>query len=370
MIITGARDKLRSNPSYYHKLLSTLPSDYVNPYISKIELDVTRSFQHKVNEVTNEEHLTKLRNILQSFTIRNPTLGYCQGFNIILARLLQITEYNEEESFWLLVCIIEDVFPLDFFMNSAGLETDCDLLMEIISSDHHDLVNHLTLINSSSILFSYIMKWLISIFITGIDFDISNIIMDLVFLNKNSNTIFAMYNCTCGLINIMKDELMKADSIESVGLVYTKYLQQENADEKIKQKVIHDLIYDIMDNKERFTLSDSELWNERTKRVEVVFNNSKQKKAEKENELKLNETKWKEINEKKCDKDWPICVKDIGYKWDAQHYLIYTNNLENKGYTYVSDYFFTNCDNKNVIINSDDGFKGLSIERKTHSCTK
>ena len=85
MIITGARDKLRSNPSYYQKLLSTLPPDYVNPYISKIELDVTRSFQHKVNEVTNEEHLTKLRNILQSFTIRNPTLGYCQGFNIILA---------------------------------------------------------------------------------------------------------------------------------------------------------------------------------------------------------------------------------------------------------------------------------------------
>ena len=129
MIITGARDKLRSNPSYYQKLLSTLPPDYVNPYISKIELDVTRSFQHKVNEVTNEEHLTKLRNILQSFTIRNPTLGYCQGFNIILARLLQITDYNEEESFWLLVCIIEDVFPLDFFMNSAGLETDGDLRM-------------------------------------------------------------------------------------------------------------------------------------------------------------------------------------------------------------------------------------------------
>ena len=114
-----------------------------------------------------------------------------------------------------------------------------------------------------------------------------------------------MYNCTCGLINIMKDELMKADSIESVGLIYTKYLQQENTDEKIKEKVIHDLIYDIMDNEERFTLSDTELWSERTKRVEVVFTNSKKKKIEKENELKLNEAKWKEISEKKCDVDWP-----------------------------------------------------------------
>ena len=63
MIITGAREKLLENPSYYKNLLTHLPSDYENPYIAKIELDVNRSFPHKLSSETKEESFIKLRNI-------------------------------------------------------------------------------------------------------------------------------------------------------------------------------------------------------------------------------------------------------------------------------------------------------------------
>ena len=43
-----------------------------------------------------EDFLLKMRNILLSYSVRNITVGYCQGMNFFVARLLLIIE-NEEE---------------------------------------------------------------------------------------------------------------------------------------------------------------------------------------------------------------------------------------------------------------------------------
>ena len=377
MIITGAREKLLENPSYYKNLLTHLPSDYENPYIAKIELDVNRSFPHKLSLETKEESFIKLRNILQSFTIRNPTLGYCQGFNIILARLLETTDFNEEESFWLLVSIIEDIFPFDFFMNSAGLETDCDLILDIISKENDNLIQHLTKINSVSILFSYIMKWLISLFITGVDEEISNIIMDLIFLHKNINPLCGIYNCTYCLMLIMKNELLKADSIENVGAVFTNYLKKPDFEPKEKEKIINKITQYILNDKSKFSVHNIEFWKLRNEKVDKVFESIKRRKISKVKEIQQEEDKWKSILEKECNLDWPICAKDVGYKWDVEHFLLYSNRLENKGRVYVDNYFFDQCSKPNNTDlynpNHDNNlniFKSLNIERKKHLCKK
>lgn len=46
-----------------------------------------------------------LRRILFAYSVHNPVLGYCQGLNFIAARIMQ--HLGEEESFWLLVKMIE-----------------------------------------------------------------------------------------------------------------------------------------------------------------------------------------------------------------------------------------------------------------------
>jgi len=45
--------------------------------------------------------IVPLRNVLNAYVHRCPTLGYCQGWNSIAARLLMVM--NEEEAFWMLV---------------------------------------------------------------------------------------------------------------------------------------------------------------------------------------------------------------------------------------------------------------------------
>ena len=118
LIITRAREKLIQNKNYYNTILNMF-RNYIkieHPIYKqiqkKIEIDVNRSFVKSIED--NEKN--KLRNILSAFTVRNISLNYCQGFNQIVAKLLEITNFNEEESFWLFCSIIEEILPFDFYL--------------------------------------------------------------------------------------------------------------------------------------------------------------------------------------------------------------------------------------------------------------
>jgi len=51
--------------------------------------------------------------VCTAYAYRNAHIGYCQGFNFIVGRLLQVM--TEEESFWTFSCIIENLMPVDYF---------------------------------------------------------------------------------------------------------------------------------------------------------------------------------------------------------------------------------------------------------------
>lgn len=100
---SGAYSKLLMNPGYYNAILQT---SYPHPGLSDLEKDLHRSGQG-----ISEQKVAQMRNILRAYIFRNPTVGYCQGMNFITARLL--TCLREEEAFWVLVSIIEELLPHD-----------------------------------------------------------------------------------------------------------------------------------------------------------------------------------------------------------------------------------------------------------------
>lgn len=54
-----------------------------------------------------------MQRILIAYSLHNAKLGYCQGLNFIVSRLLQFLPY-EEEVFFLLIKMI-DVVPEDYY---------------------------------------------------------------------------------------------------------------------------------------------------------------------------------------------------------------------------------------------------------------
>jgi Rab-GTPase-TBC domain len=94
MRATGASHELAQehNKGYYHRLLNS-NVDYPNPCFHQVEIDLNRTFT-EMNVTESEKYIPALRNVLQTYVKRNPTVGYCQGMNFIVGRMLQ---YMTEE---------------------------------------------------------------------------------------------------------------------------------------------------------------------------------------------------------------------------------------------------------------------------------
>ena len=61
--------------------------------------------------------------------MRNSVVGYCQGFNFIAGRLLQVL--TEEETFYLMCQVIECLMPLDYYQLMVGARID-QSIMEVL----------------------------------------------------------------------------------------------------------------------------------------------------------------------------------------------------------------------------------------------
>ena len=117
-ISSGAKREMLNNPGYYNSILNNFPKGTQSPAENIIKLDVGRTFPH-LEYFKKEENKKKLLRILTAFIRRNSTIGYSQGFNFIVARLLMVVE-DEEKVFWIFTQIIEAYLPGDFFCYSAG----------------------------------------------------------------------------------------------------------------------------------------------------------------------------------------------------------------------------------------------------------
>jgi hypothetical protein len=82
-----------NNPNYYYNIAYNFPDNIPKPYENQIEVDLRRTFPDDPF-FKEEENINKLRRVLQSYARRNISIGYCQGFNFIVGRLLKI--YDNE----------------------------------------------------------------------------------------------------------------------------------------------------------------------------------------------------------------------------------------------------------------------------------
>lgn len=77
-----------NNKDYYKNITENYPEVIPSPYDNQIEVDLRRTFPEDpfFKEAGN---LKKLKNVLLAYSRRNLSVGYCQGFNFIVGRLLK-----------------------------------------------------------------------------------------------------------------------------------------------------------------------------------------------------------------------------------------------------------------------------------------
>ena len=341
LISSGARILLKENKGNYSKLIQFYEKmEEKNHYFYKYETRKISRDLYRSN--LKEEEVYKLKNILYAFIVRNLTISYCQGLNLIVSYLLKMTEYNEEETFYLFLKLMEDILPYDYFLFGIGIESELIMIKKLLEIFDNELYNHLTALNSFCYLDSKLSMWIISLMNYNIDIKITNLFFDLIFLYANNNDIFLpiLYSMIFSILAILRNDLLNCvDSIE-INDVINKFVNNKISDENYQKIIYYNLI-----SQERNKFKNISIFELRKKIINNII---------KERNINFNFDE--NIEGIICEKYFPLCIKEKEEK-PIEEFIIYKSNNDLNLYL-VEDYYYKkdeieeNNKNKEIKINN------------------
>lgn len=110
MLASGAMVEMRRHAGQYAALVAM--DEDVTEATQQIDVDLYRTVPEADKPFWSDAKTQQMRRVLVAYAHYNPTLGYCQGLNYIVARMLLFLD--EEETFYLLIKMIRLV-PEDYY---------------------------------------------------------------------------------------------------------------------------------------------------------------------------------------------------------------------------------------------------------------
>ena len=174
-----------------------------NPHENQINLDIQRTFPDE-KLCMEKSFLAKLKNILLCYAIRNSSIGYCQGMNFIVCRLLLIMD-NEEQVFWIFIQIIEKILPIIYYSDLAGIIIETTIIDTFISFYLKNLYNYLVENSFKLSLNNFIHKWMVSLFTQALSPEMAYTFLDYFFLDGE----ICLFKCSLFVMTMIEEYLTK-----------------------------------------------------------------------------------------------------------------------------------------------------------------
>ena len=310
-IASGAKRAMLNNPGYYASILNNFPEGTQSPSQKSIDLDINRTFPY-LDFFKNEENKNKLKRILTAFIRRNATIGYSQGFNFIVARLLILFK-DEEKVFWIFTQIVETYLPGDFFLLFTGVRKDMKIIEQIIKKKLTFFDNTIEMCMSN-----LISKCFISLFSQILPEIILYIIWDAFFIFGE----IVLYRTFIWIAFLHYDRTLTGKDIEEINKIVF---------EKMKNtKDINTLYY--------FLYLDHSVNNTLIKQWRKKMEGTAQKETI---------SNWEISKDIKCDRSMPFCLHNDEENniEKNKHFVIHKVKHE---INVIKDYFFDNINNKNL----------------------
>ena len=243
IICSGSKLLMKENKDNYLKLINFYEqmekeNHYFYKHLTyKISRDLYRSN-------LKDEEVYKLKNILNAFIIRDLSINYCQGLNLIVSHLLIMNNYKEEETFYLFVKLMEDILPFDFYLFAIGIEAEINIINILLKKFEFELYSHLDELNSICFLESKITMWVSSLMLLKIDVKITNLFFDCLFflcVDRN-NFITILYTIIFSIITILKTDLLKCHNSNDISEIIDNFSNNPISDENYKKLINYNLI--------------------------------------------------------------------------------------------------------------------------------
>ena len=360
-IASGAKREMLNNPGYYSSIIKNFPNGTQSPGEASLKLDITRTFPY-LDFYKKEENRKKLERILKAFVRRNATIGYSQGLNFIVGRLLMVLE-DEEKTFWVFTQIIEDYLPGDFFLLFAGVRKDMKIIEKLMKKELKFFDE-----NINTCMSNLISRCFISLFSQTFPENVLYIIWDAFFIYGEE----ILYKTFIWIAYLHYDKSLVGRDIDEINKIILDKMKDTTDINSLKYFLY---LYDAVDN------NKIKQW-----RKKIELDTSKEAMLNRENKKNI-----------KCDKNMPFCLYNIEENnvEKNKHFLVHKIKYD---MNIIKDYFFDNSnkkennkekkkinkeqinekeDNNINIINIENDFinneldisaNSLLIERQKHLC--
>ncbi|XP_012944028.1 TBC1 domain family member 30, partial [Aplysia californica] len=92
----------------------------------------------------NDEDRAVLKRLLLAYARWNKRVGYCQGFNVIAALLLNVMDRKEDDALKVMIYLIDSVLPESYFANNLrALSVDMAVFRDLLRYTYPRLSKHL-----------------------------------------------------------------------------------------------------------------------------------------------------------------------------------------------------------------------------------
>ena len=141
-IATGAKLEYLNKKGYYQKLL-TLSKNNKN-ILNSSKTQYNLKTQTHMNFIKDKKNMEKLNNILNAYQIRNNLKEnyYFKGLISIAEQILLVIN-DEEKAFWILIKIIEDYLPFNYYVELIGVKINIKIYFSEISEELKLCINNL-----------------------------------------------------------------------------------------------------------------------------------------------------------------------------------------------------------------------------------
>jgi hypothetical protein len=202
-LLCGASHKLNCNAGQYTEYVASMigkPSTAAN----EIDKDLHRSMPSHPFYASQPKNLEPLRNVLLAYAARNPSVGYCQGMNIVAAMLLLYL--SEEMAFWVLTSIIEEIAPDYYNKQLFGSQVDQKVFNRLVKRKYPELYKHLKDVGMPLHLLT--LPWFMTFLIDCVPWDASLCVID----NLLRHGTLVLFQVALAMLSQTYDQIMAEKS--------------------------------------------------------------------------------------------------------------------------------------------------------------
>ncbi|CAI5505392.1 unnamed protein product [Closterium sp. Naga37s-1] len=230
--VSGAGRKQAVAPVDYYQWLVEQTTGKETDHTLQIDNDLHRTFPGHPRMDT-AEGLAALRRVLVAYSFRDTHVGYCQGMNYVAAYLLLVMR-SEEDAFWMLATLVENVLYDDCFAEDLfGVHVEQRVLKDLLHRKQPKLAAHLDAIYFEPSLVT--TEWFLCVFAKSFPSETTLRVWDVLF-NEGAKVLFRV---ALALFKMNEAELYQAAHVgEAVEVLVRSTAQQYDPEVLLQVEVL------------------------------------------------------------------------------------------------------------------------------------